>query len=81
MTHNLKIHPNYFKDVFLNLKKVEVRLNDRNYQENDILVLNEFEPLTEKYTGIYIIRKVDYVIKDVAGLAPDYVILQISKLL
>jgi hypothetical protein len=34
-----------------------------------------------RYTGNQDIKKVSYVIKDVAGLAPDYVILQISKLL
>jgi hypothetical protein len=81
MTHQLKIHPRYFKEVSLGLKKVEVRLNDRNYQERDILVLKEWNPVTQKYTDSFVILKVDYVIKDVAGLAPDYVILQISKLL
>ena len=78
MTHELKIHPEYYKDVLLGLKKVEVRLNDRNYQEGDLLILNEFDPKTEKYTGVQVKRKVDYVLK-YKGLQPDYVVLQISK--
>lgn len=79
MKHELKIHPNHYKDVLLGLKKVEIRKNDRNYQENDLLILNEFDPITEKYTGSFEIRKVDFIIKNVPGLDPDYVALQILK--
>ena len=79
MKHELKIHPKYYRAVLLGLKKVEIRLNDRNYQENDLLILNEFDPKTERYTGSQLKRKVDFIIRDVAGLDPDYVIMQISK--
>ena len=79
MKHELKIHPKYYRAVLLGLKKVEIRLNDRNYQENDLLILNEFDPKTERYTGLQLKRKVDFIIRDVAGLDPDYVIMQISK--
>lgn len=81
MTHELKIHPKYYRGVLLGLKKVEIRLNDRNYQADDLLILNEFDPQTEKYTGGQVKRKVDLVIKDVPGLEPDYVALQISKII
>ena len=53
MKHELKIHPKYYRAVLLGLKKVEIRLNDRNYQEGDLLILNEFDPKTEKYTSNY----------------------------
>lgn len=79
MNHELKIHPEYYNQILLGLKKVEIRLNDRNYQENDLLILNEFDPKTERYTGSQLKRKVDFIIRDVAGLDPDYVIMQISK--
>lgn len=79
MTHELKIHPEHFKEVVLGLKKVEIRFNDRNYQENDTLLLNEYNPITRKYSGGQVIRKIDYIIRDVAGLSASYVILQISK--
>lgn len=79
MTHELKIHPKYFTDVFLNLKKIEIRKNDRNYQLRDILILNEWSPLTKKYTGAQVTRVVSYVQKDVPGLDPDFVILQLQK--
>ena len=76
MTHELKIHPQYFRDVSLNLKKFEIRKNDRNYQERDILILNEWNPKTGMYTGNQVKRKVTYVLKDCPGLIDGYVILQ-----
>lgn len=79
MKHELKIHQKHYKDVLLGLKKIEIRLNDRNYQERDLLILNEWDPKTERYTGSQVIRKVDYIVSDVPGLNPDYVALQISK--
>lgn len=79
MKHELKIHPKHYVDVLLGLKKVESRLNDRNFQERDLLILNEFDPKTQKYTGGQVIRKVDYIIKNIPGLDPEYVLLQISK--
>ncbi len=79
MTHELKILPKYYKDVVLGLKKVEVRKNDRNYQVNDLLILNEFDSETQKRTGNSVTRKVDYILKNVDGLKPDYVVLQIIK--
>lgn len=79
MTHELKITPEYFKDVMLGLKKFEMRFNDRNYQVGDTLILNEFNPNTGRYTGEQVTRKVDYILNNFDGLQPDYVILQISK--
>lgn len=79
MVHKLKIHPQYFNDVALGLKKVEIRLNDRNYQENDRLILQEFNPETNKCTGETLVRVVKFIVKDCPGLMPNYVALQIEK--
>jgi len=37
MIHKLKIEANYFKNLLSGIKKVEIRLNDRDYQRGDIL--------------------------------------------
>ena len=79
MNHELKIHPEHFKDVMLGIKKTEVRLNDRNYQESDILILNEYDPKTSRYTGEQTIQRIHHIVKNIDGLNPDYVILQIVK--
>jgi hypothetical protein len=79
MNHELKIHPKHYRGVLLGLKKVEIRLNDRDYKVGDLLLLNEYDPETQKYSGCQVIRKIDLIIKDVVGLDPGYVALQISK--
>ena len=81
MQHGLKIHPEYFKAISLGLKKVEIRFNDRNFQERDVLILKEYCPEKKQYTGHIITRKIDYIIKDVPGLQPNFVILQIINLI
>lgn len=37
--HNLKIRPNYFKDVIAEIKKIEIRFNDRGFEVGDLIVL------------------------------------------
>lgn len=78
-THELKIHPRYFKDVMLGIKKFEIRLNDRNYQERDNLILKEWNPETNQYTGRQTVRIVSDVFDNLPGLLPNYVILQLQK--
>jgi hypothetical protein len=46
MLHELKTDPDVFTDVYNGLKTFEIRKNDRNFQENDILILQE-----TKYSG------------------------------
>lgn len=50
-THNLKIWPEYYKEVIEGRKKAEVRVNDRNFQVGDTLVLQEYNPNRDYYTG------------------------------
>lgn len=44
MQHKLKTWPIYFDALWRKLKPFEVRLNDRLFQVNDTLLLQEFEP-------------------------------------
>lgn len=58
-----KIWPEYFEAVSSGKKKFELRLNDFEVREGDILVLEEWDPKTKKYTGRKIEKKVTYVSK------------------
>lgn len=58
-----KIWPEYFEAVASGKKKFELRLNDFEVNEGDILVLEEWNPKTEKYTGRKTKKKVTYVLK------------------
>ncbi len=56
-----KIWPGYFDDVASGKKKYELRLNDFEIEEGDILVLEEWNPETKEYTGRKTEKKVSYV--------------------
>ncbi len=61
MKHKLKIQPQYFEEVCSGKKSFEIRNNDRNFQVGDTLLLQEFIPETQEFTGRIIERKVTYI--------------------
>ena len=87
MTHELKIWPQHFGAVARRHKNYELRLNDRNYQVGDYLILREFIPIpdhykgdlmpvSKQYTGKELKRKIAHILTDeVPGLSPGHVIL------
>jgi hypothetical protein len=55
-THDLKIWPDSFTQVWLGKKRGEFRRNDRDFHADDILILREWQPATvarreHGYTG------------------------------
>ncbi len=58
-----KIWPKYFELVKSGKKKFELRLADFKIKQGDILLLEEWNPKTKKYTGRKIKKKVNYVLK------------------
>lgn len=78
MVHELKILPEYFKEVISNKKKFEVRKNDRNFKVGDSLVLKEY--INGEYTGAICICEVTYILQGGKyGINKDYCILSINK--
>ena len=49
--HDLKEWPEPFSEVKKGRKRHEVRVFDRNYQPGDDIILREYDPNTEQYTG------------------------------
>ena len=62
MRHTLKTWPVYYWDVVVGAKTFEIRRNDRNFKVGDELVLREYDPDKEVYTGEEIIVYVDYIV-------------------
>jgi ASC-1-like (ASCH) protein len=56
-----KIWPEYFEAVVSGKKNYELRLDDFDINEGDIMLLEEWDPNIEEYTGRKIERKVTYV--------------------
>lgn len=83
----------FFNDVITGKKRAELRKNDRDFKEGDILNLSEYDPIKNCYTGkgvtvvithIQSIRDLDFNFKTIIGLNPclasvnDLVMLSIS---
>ena len=62
-TINKKIWPEYFDAVSSGKKKFELRLNDFEAKEGDVLILEEWNPKTKEYTGRKIEKKITFVFK------------------
>ena len=78
-THELKILPMYFKAVALGDKKFEIRRNDRDFRQHDVLYLKEWNPETENYTGSMCTKYVRYIMYGGGfGLDKDYCIMSLE---
>lgn len=76
--HELKIEHKYFQAVKDGRKKFEIRKNDRGFQEGDLLILREYDPITQEYLGrimkVEISYMTDYAQQD------GYVVLGIEEI-
>ena len=78
MTHELKLLPQYYKEVLNGNKNFELRKDDRDYKLNDLLLLKEWDG--SEYTGKNVYKSVNYILRDCPdyGLKKGFVILGIS---
>lgn len=78
-THHLKTLQPHFSDVWFGRKTFEIRVNDRNFQVGDILLLKEWDNLLGIYSGKGIEAKISHVFKGPAfGLEAGYAILSFN---
>lgn len=62
MIHDLKTWPGVFHEVASGAKTFEIRYNDRNFQVGDLLLLREFDPEIEDYSGYTMTVRVTYIL-------------------
>lgn len=78
-THQLKTWPFYFEEVFMGRKSFEVRVNDRNFKVGDYIILKEWNPDTEKYTGRELARVITFILfGGNFGIDKDHVVMSIQ---
>lgn len=58
-----KTWPKLFQDILEGNKTFDARIADFNIKRGDVLILEEWDPKTKKYTGRKIEKKVTYVLK------------------
>ena len=59
-THELKTWQPYFEEVIRGRKTFEIRENDRNFKVGERLLLKEFDPDTQTYSGKDALYKITY---------------------
>ena len=83
MVHELKTLSNYFYLVKSGKKPFELRLNDRGFLPGHELLLREYNPHTQSYTGQTLRRKITYVFENSKaeefGLKPGYCIMGLKE--
>ena len=89
-THELKTDPLVFDASHRGIRHYEIRLNDRNYQVGDVLILKETQHSGEEmrqglplvYTGRILTREVTHILAGTDadyGLDDDWVILSLAE--
>ncbi len=58
--HELKCHPQYFQAVVEGRKRYEVRKGDRDFRVGDFVLLHEWSPVLEVYTGRWSMHRIPY---------------------
>jgi ASC-1-like (ASCH) protein len=79
-THELKTWTIYFDLVLSNKKQFEIRFNDRDFKEGDLLVLQDFNPGTQKYTNRVIMKKVKYILSHSSFVKKGFVVMGLEDI-
>lgn len=78
MTHALKTWPEYFMAIERGDKLFEVRKFDRPFMVGDKLILQEYDPTSQKYTGKELHFGVTCIV-DTFGVKKGYVVMGIKE--
>jgi hypothetical protein len=78
--HYLKTWPEYYRAVVSGAKKVEIRKDDRGFQVDDILRLEEYDIEKKEYTGACFTVKVTHILRDQPWVPEGYVAMSISPI-
>lgn len=72
--HRLKCWPEFFRNP---QKNFEIRFNDRDYQVDDFIHLQEYDPRSSTYTGYEQYLLITYILSssETPGLADGFVLL------
>jgi len=58
-----KTLPKYFREILEGRRRFDIRLADFNIKEGDVLVLEEFDPTKNEFTGRVIKKTVKFITK------------------
>lgn len=85
--HYLKTWPEFFASLASGEKQFELRNDDRHFEVGDELLLREYDPKTQQYSGRETRRRISYVLRHrpeagcaaTYGLIPGYAVLSLAS--
>lgn len=81
MMHELKSWPKYFGAVVDGTKTFDIRKNDREFQVGDTLLLREWDPETQLYSGREVLVLVPYITTHCQAMPfSDFIVMSIKFL-
>lgn len=72
--HFLKTVNPYFEAVYYSKKRFEYRLNDRDYQVGDEVILQEYDSINNSYSGRVVHVRITFLLCAYTGLSNGYVV-------
>ena len=81
MMHELKTWPEPFQAMWEGRKTFEFRNNDRGFKEGDTLILKEWNPINEEYTGRVVSGVVTYLIWEGFDVPEGYCIMSLTDIM
>lgn len=78
--HELKINTPYYNAVRQGIKTAEIRLNDRDFQRGDKMILSEVDDYGKPLLGHPIVCEITHVLSDNEYFKDDYVMLSFKIL-
>jgi len=60
--HALKTHPEFFQAIIQRKKTFEIRKNDTDFKEGEIVMLEEYDPIEKEYTTDAILFVISYIL-------------------
>lgn len=76
--HELKCWPQFFWPTVDGEKSFEYRKDDRNFRKGDVLVLREWRPVHQVYTGHALRMRIRKVWRDIPGLPMGFCIMTVK---
>lgn len=73
-THELKTINPYFQDSYNEDKTFEVRLNDRDFKVNDKIILKEYDPKNNSFSGRKIYAVITYILEKYEAIKENYIV-------
>jgi hypothetical protein len=69
--HALKCWPDFFEAILDDRKTFDIRKDDRDFQEGDYLILREYCPGSDIYSGRALVRRITYVLRNKPPWTPE----------